>query len=524
MMPGSQGGIARARTITRRIARTIAVAEIGHRDSLSPCAQELDAELTPRRRRPRELVDSQQQQQHSAAAFRRARRRLAAQEGFTLIEAMIVLSIFAVILVGFAGLVAAFYNTPASTQQMSSQQQTLESVGGYMQSKILAAQRPFGLLDEINPARIDPLTITGDQLVFKSGSLCYRVFYLQSARQIRVSVGDSCASIRPKRGPNDGLTDVAGLGSPGQNNMNGTWEPGESHYDPSLDAPAADPGSTTRPAWSALARNVVPSPPANAPTGSPSPLETFAYRGDDATLYTVDARADADPAATHADFYSAAANREGVATIDLILYLAGASDDPLVSDRYHRRNLSSAPTQAAFGPPVSARLDGNSNSNWQSVAAGERVQVQGCNNCTSFPGGTKYLRSAEIGSQSAWLELDGQVTFRSGSSSSSTGGTPIVEAVLYRDPDGPSGPSAPTDSFTASSELRTKFVFQGTRMTGDTPRTVAYSGSFRLPTGTTDNASTTYSVRMFAVNADTANMQYSNDRTGMYLRYRVVPR
>lgn len=189
-MPGRQG--VSAVTVTHGQALAMRVAVLCRQESAAPT----------RRRAPDRVSGSGQR---PAAAVLRARRRLSAQEGFSLIETVISLSLLALgALVLFAQLDAQT-NMAARQLQRDAQAETAAAVRSHAEGA-LAQAVSVGLTDGVGG--IDPLTLAGDQLVYETPnapaqSRCRRLFYVAATRELREAVGPACSVLQPTRGPNE---------------------------------------------------------------------------------------------------------------------------------------------------------------------------------------------------------------------------------------------------------------------------------------------------------------------------------
>jgi prepilin-type N-terminal cleavage/methylation domain-containing protein len=151
--------------------------------------------------------------------------RLRAQRAFTLIEMLVVIAIISILLVVSASFFTALFSSLIRSQETFSAQALQQTEFGYLNARLAQAtqvgltcgagesQNTGGTCSGGNTTNIDNLTIAGDQVVFKTTTACYRVFYVEQTETLWVASTSydfldnnhtvSCASIAPTRGPND---------------------------------------------------------------------------------------------------------------------------------------------------------------------------------------------------------------------------------------------------------------------------------------------------------------------------------
>ena len=177
-------------------------------------------------------------------------RKLRRQEGFTLIEMMIVVTILGILATVSATLVSVLFTANLRSSQAGSQQTTIENTFGFLSSRVALVQYGgVGVGD--GGTSIDPLSLAGDQILFTSSfrspdgsssteEVCFRLSYLAALGEIRVSsLPGACSSqgneaILPRRGPNAYLWEG---GSQFQ-------EPGDADFDPAIDSASPEVRST----------------------------------------------------------------------------------------------------------------------------------------------------------------------------------------------------------------------------------------------------------------------------------------
>lgn len=181
-----------------------------------------------------------------------------------------------ILIISIIGLVTvsittSLFNSNIRAGQFLNQQTTIESFYGFMSSRLSVAQRGQIGLSSCRPATggvpitnptnaqldaacnnstnvtmptgvpghqytecqtvsatcktiVSPLSVAGDQIIFQSGGLCYRIFYLdedikngsnviKQGDTLNAAVGSSCDEVWPVRGPNE-LQDQQSSGDP----------------------------------------------------------------------------------------------------------------------------------------------------------------------------------------------------------------------------------------------------------------------------------------------------------------------
>jgi prepilin-type N-terminal cleavage/methylation domain-containing protein len=131
---------------------------------------------------------------------------LSDERGMTLIELLVVCVLMTILAGITVSLVSTLFNTNIIAQQVLGQQQTTNTLFGFLATKIATAQRPPNSLRRTCGAAncIDYRGIGPDQFLFSSQGMCYRVMWISDLQQIRVTSAGSCTAttITPKRLPN----------------------------------------------------------------------------------------------------------------------------------------------------------------------------------------------------------------------------------------------------------------------------------------------------------------------------------
>jgi len=149
-------------------------------------------------------------------------------KGMTLIEVVIVMVIMGIVSLSYVYLFTAMANSTIQAQQQYLQIADAQRSSNFISSKFSnVSTGDIGLLTLLG-LNISQVSMSGDQIVWKSGSNCYRMVYLSHTQPPRIDVASSssgCSSIKPIRGPNQ-LVD-------GQYSV----PMGHALYDPVLDFP-----------------------------------------------------------------------------------------------------------------------------------------------------------------------------------------------------------------------------------------------------------------------------------------------
>ena len=234
--------------------------------------------------------------QHYLSGLRRER-------GVTIIEMVVVCLILGIVGTASMMLMISVFDSQIRASQYLDQQTTIESYYGFMASRLATTQKGDVGLPYCKPLRgdantvcediaatdkrfnnkckadaeangncktiVDPLTVSGDQLVFRSGGFCYRIFYINTVdsfpdkpelqlEQIRAAVSTDCNEIAPRRGPSE----APGQGKPADPII-------DELYDQSPAALRSFP----------LANHIIRERPAYASADAPNPLEIFRFYG-----------------------------------------------------------------------------------------------------------------------------------------------------------------------------------------------------------------------------------------------------
>lgn len=234
------------------------------------------------------------------------------QRGFTLIEVMIVIVILAVLTAGSLSLVTFIFDSNIRSGQILNQQATVQESFGFMTARLAKVSPPIGTLNSTG-AKINPLSIAGDQVMFRSNGLCVRVWYAKWAEQIRAKTSASCtsAAIALVRGPNQ--TPIRG-GNKAQ--------PGDSDYDVALDT---DPGPGANAPF-VIAGGVIPTRPSNANTNvyPNASLRVFNYQDlsqvaiDENSSNGINPQAKSDSVST---WYNTIGNRDNIGNMIVTEYV-----------------------------------------------------------------------------------------------------------------------------------------------------------------------------------------------------------
>lgn len=410
-----------------------------------------------------------------------------AQQGFTIVELAMVLSISGIMLALGVPLFVLLIDTQTQSTQLYARQATATQVQERFQGIVALTPRSIGLLQE--DGTINPLSIARDQVVLRSDGECIRIYYSQRLEQLRAARAFSCASanVKPVRGPNE--RDSAG-------NWLVVTDPSDPRYDPALDS--AD-GSYM------LADRIVPSPPDVAGSaGADTPLNVFEYQADNLTTVKVDARASSQAGVTHDPFYGQAKNRDRIAGIALTVYVAqDTGEEDRILGEISRQTAWLQRVTPRTASALSRRVDGattnGSTLNVGASAVDQPVRIDGAGN---------NLASALLPSQNMWLEFRGAVTV---SGNGNSGGVPSVRVQLYRNGVAVNDEAPfPRGSFSYS---------RGALGVNDTS-TLRLAGAFRI-TGAGDAPTDTYEIRVLISNNGGGGYSYSTDLDREYLAYRV---
>lgn len=406
-----------------------------------------------------------------------------AERGFLLIEMMITISVLGVLLLVLAGLFTTVYNSLIISEQRLQQRERAQAALGWASSHLAAARGPFGLAD--SGEGIGPLSISADQLVFRSGGRCYRIFWRERTSELRGASALDCTSLKPVRGPNE-------------RDGSGDWLIVTDQNDPAYDPVLDDPARSFR-----ITDQVVASRPTGAPVSDPALYRPLRFFADDGQELGAGARAGD---GSGAPFYSDQDNRSKIGSVELTLYIGATTPQAssLAPVRYFSTMLAAGQAQPSASPAIETRLDGEAGTSSTISAGADFAPV------TTSDGGPA-LQSAAIPSQPGWLEF-------SGSLAASGDGEPVLKAELYRN-------GAPIPSGQHELEPRTDFVYDGGSLSGSDPEQIPFQGMFRIPVSTSDTGSDTYRVRISIANSDASqSFTYSHAPGSLWLSYKVVPR
>jgi prepilin-type N-terminal cleavage/methylation domain-containing protein len=426
------------------------------------------------------------------------------ERGFTLIEVLVVIAMIGILTGVTISLIIALFDSNIRAGEYLDQQTTIETMYGFMASRLATAQRPVALTKGSgNSQTVDPLSISGDQLVWESpDGLCYRVFYVKRLDQIRATVATTCTDpkVKPVRGPNQKAangTDVA--------------QPTDPDYDIALDKPLGQEDSSF-----ILASSVSRVPPANAPQGATNPLVFLTPLGDDNLPLAVDDEAsNSSNPNNHSDWYDSAANREDVASFDVTAYVDPSVGEgaPRVPSRYYRQNISlqqvcnvpgAGTTGATPGSVVEhLRVDGDPSGGWQTLAANA-----GGYDILATNGSGDPLQSGQITSQNVWLNFNGAVTVRN-----VTGSFEIKAELMKADT------GDPDFSAVADKNGRSKFIYSS-GVSYSAAQTVPFAGNFQLP-GAGAQADTQYIVRI-SIGKHSNSLDYTTKIDSEFLDYQAI--
>lgn len=458
-------------------------------------------------------------------------------DGFTLVELMVVVAILGILGGATVTLISSIFESNVRSQQRLDQQTQVESLFGFLASRMATARRPVGL-DKSSGCSgsqtncINPLSIAGDQLVFESGGVCYRIFYLKSQKQIRGATANDCGSgttggsgansILPKRGPNEIIADSSANGGNGDN----VWQEGETYYDPVLDKAPGDPGGPF-----ILAYNIESDRPNVAPTGYPNPLQIFTYLNEDNKSWpTNDApnkyacvagkvpnpnggsgEVDCEVSA----WYNKYSNRGDIMSTDFTAYIATDIQQPAIAPLVYQQNMSfqqvcSDPT--ASGSGVTAGTVDVRKADYGQEAATPGTISTAYSQVTLATASGSDLQSGPIATQTAWLNYSGMLTVYT-----PTGGTdgPVqVKVQLFRTPVDDS------ESVVNDKDGSGEQIFS-LAQTSSEKQSIPLQGAFKLPKdGASDNPGDTYKIKVFVKGG--SGLKYSRAASELWLNYEVV--
>ena len=445
------------------------------------------------------------------------------KDGFTLVELMVTVVILGILGAATVTLITSIFESNIRSQQRLDQVTQVESLFGFMSSRIAVAQRPIGATKTSGcpngaSSCIEPLSIAGDQMMFFSGGNCYRVMYVKQPPgttgdkqgQIWASISSNCedSSIFPKRGPNE---KIGGQGP-------GDFAADSPYYDKALDLPV---GSTD--AHIVLAKNINNSRPLNAPSDYPNPLRVFAYRDEsnkdlNATSPHPNNYACSTGGAVPtgncavSDWYNTFSNKDEIMSVDFTAYVAAALEQPPVADLVYQQNFSFQQI-CSVGGTLTGTTKGITTTQGETPGASSgdvALSSAAFSDVKISSTGSSYLRSSNITTQNAWLRYQGQVTVKN---IPATGAQ--VKAELYKISDG--------NADALSSIARNSSTFSLAHAVGSLGESIPLNGAFKLPEGS-DSPSDSYQVRVtIKQNGGTAGT-YSLDPGELFLTWQVVSR
>ena len=436
-----------------------------------------------------------------------------------------------VVILGILGaatvtLITSIFESNIRSQQRLDQVTQVESLFGFMSSRIAVAQRPVGATKTSGcpngaSSCIEPLSIAGDQMMFFSGGNCYRIMYVKQPPgttgdkqgQIWAAISSNCedSSIFPKRGPNE----VIGGNGPGGFATNSPY------YDKALDLPV---GSTD--AHIVLAKNIDNIRPLNAPSDYPSPLRVFAYRDESNKDLNATTSHPNDYACSTgtvpsgsgsvtcsvSTWYNTFSNKDEIMSVDFTAYIAAALAQPPVADLVYQQNFSFQQICSVGGTLTGTTKGITTTQGETSGASSGDVALSSAafSEVKISSTGSASLSSSNITTQNAWLRYQGQVTVKN---IPATGAQ--VKAELYKISDG--------NADALSSIARNSSTFSLAHAVGSLGESIPLNGAFKLPEGS-DSPSDSYQVRVTVKqNGGTAGT-YSLDPGELFLTWQVVSR
>ena len=447
------------------------------------------------------------------------------KDGFTLVELMVTVVILGILGAATVTLITSIFESNIRSQQRLDQVTQVESLFGFMSSRIAVAQRPIGATKTSgcsngDPSCIEPLSIAGDQMMFFSGGNCYRIMYVKQPPgttgdkqgQIWAAISSNCedSSIFPKRGPNE-VINGKGPGGFAQDDVE--------HYDKALDDPASH---------IVLAKNIDNNRPSNAPSDYPDPLRVFAYRDE--------SNKDLNATSSHpnnyacstggqvpsgsgselvncavSDWYNTFSHKDDIMSVDFTAYVAAALEQPPVADLVYQQNFSFQQV-CSIGGGLTSLTKG------VAVIQGQAVGLSGQADLTSSlsevklnSAGSQFLRSGPITTQTAWLRYQGQITVKN---IPATGAQVKVE--LYKISDNEA--DAIADGITSNPQ-----TFSLAHQVGASGETIPLNGAFKLPEGS-DSPTDKYQVRVLINQSNGSPGTYSLDPGELFLNWQAVSR
>lgn len=472
------------------------------------------------------------------------------QEGVTLAELMVVLVIISIIALVAVGIMVSLFDSNIRAGQYLSQQQTIETYYGFMASRLAPTQRGQVGLPYCVPAQgqsngvcqngerinskcvaqaeedglcrtiIDPLSISGDQLVWRSNGYCYRVFYNEQRREIRAAVTSKVCEGRtvPKRGPNE------------PNNPS----------DPNDDDPALDNLNESF----VLASRIIKDKPEGAPADARNPLVIFRYyqasedpNTDSPTFPVASSVATGVPERANSandrpadfqqatgevtsvhPFYRELSNRGQVALVKGWAYVAGVDDDearPRIRDRSYSQIFALNQVCDVEGTGGEDRLITPGTLIESGVVGADEPASSWEAIPTNFGDVTDLRANTQTAGQTRLLEFNAQVGMRvqSGTQEAQV----LIRALLERR-DGQNWVEE------ADANGNSRFTVSQRVPVGSAVQSVArISGTFKLPAPPPGSSATRWRVRIQAQrDSGPSNTQLNRSKQWTNLAYKVI--
>jgi Tfp pilus assembly protein PilV len=139
----------------------------------------------------------------AAGAVVATRRRLGREDGFSLIEVLVTLTL-AIMMSVFVSAAESVFKTQAQQVQWTQQASADQLLADYVTKRLHDAPSRLGLARETDASKTDALTVAGDQLVIAdaTATTCFRVWHSATTKEVRATRG-ACSSVRPQRGPSE---------------------------------------------------------------------------------------------------------------------------------------------------------------------------------------------------------------------------------------------------------------------------------------------------------------------------------
>lgn len=231
----------------------------------------------------------------SSLLLRLRRGLIVNNRGFTLVELIVVMAVASILMVGMVSMFDSMDRAVRRVDRIGQQQTTFTQVASFLDNRLSGADKTLGVAGA-NPPAINPVSMAGDQIVFTRGSKCYRLFYIESSKELRMAAASSCSTIEPTRGPND----------------------------PNGGSPPSDPVLDGSVASFVLASNISPTPPAGS-SGS-DPLRPFTFYDSNNNILTGSSGPSNTASRTSTNtFYNSSGNRSVVSAIKTTIYPEGST-------------------------------------------------------------------------------------------------------------------------------------------------------------------------------------------------------